>query len=137
MAGTADDLQQVDLFSTLSRRQLKSLASNFRERRFASGQEIVREGAMSGIGFFVIADGEAKVSVRGRKVASIGPGDYFGEFALINEGERTATVTAQTDVRCLEIPFPDFRKFARSNPDVTWKLLQHVASLVQPRKPGR
>ncbi len=133
MAGTADDLKQVDLFSGLNRRQLKSLASNFRERRFATGQEIVREGAMSGIGFFVLADGEAKVSVRGRKVASLGPGSYFGEFALINEGERTATVSAQTEVRCLEISFPDFRKFAHSNPDVTWKLLQHVAALAQPK----
>jgi CRP-like cAMP-binding protein len=131
MAGTADDLKRVDLFSGLSRRQLQKLAGNFRERRFATGQEIVREGAMSGIGFFVVAEGEAKVSVRGRKVASLGPGDYFGEFALISESERTATVTALADVRCLEISFPDFRKFAHSNPDVTWKLLQHVASLAQ------
>jgi len=131
MAGTADDLQRVDLFSGLSRRQLQKLASSFRERRFAPGHEIVRKGAMSGIGFFVLAEGDATVSSGGKKLATLGPGGYFGEFALILEEERTATVTAQTDVRCLEISFPDFRKFAHANPDVTWKLLQHVASLVR------
>ena len=126
-----DELKRVELFSELSRRQLQKLASAFRERHFTPGTAIVREGAMSGIGFFVLVEGDADVSVRGKKVAALGAGDYFGEFALINESERTATVTAQTDARCLKISFPDFRKFAHANPDVTWKLLQHVASLVQ------
>jgi CPA1 family monovalent cation:H+ antiporter len=127
----ADDLKRVELFSDLSKRQLQKLAATFRERQFASGMDIVREGAMSGIGFFVVAEGDAAVSVGGKQVATLGPGDYFGEFALIMEDSRTATVTAQADVRCLEISFPDFRNFAHSNPDVTWKLLQHVTSLVQ------
>jgi len=56
------------------------------------------------------------------------PGDHFGERALVSEGKRTATVTATTDLRLLEIPFYDFREFALNNPDVTWKLLQHVVA---------
>jgi CRP/FNR family transcriptional regulator, cyclic AMP receptor protein len=134
MAGEVDDLKRVDLFSGLSGRQLKKLAGTFHEHQFVPGTTVVREGTMSGIGFFVVAEGEAAVTVGRKKLATLGPGDYFGEFALITQGERTATVTAKTPLRCLVIPFPDFRKFAHDNPDVTWKLLQHVASLAQPKR---
>ena len=85
---------------------------------------------MSGVGFFIVAEGEASVTVDGREVARIGPGDHFGELALINEDARTASVTAVTRLRCHVIAFWDFRKFARDNPDVAWRLLQHVAALL-------
>ena len=85
---------------------------------------------MSGVGFFIVAEGEASVSVDGNEVATIAPGDHFGELALISEGERTATVTATTRLRCLVIPFWDFRRFAKDNPDVSWALLQHLAGLL-------
>ena len=125
-----DDLNRVPLFADLNQRQLKRLARHFRERILAPGTTVVQEGKMSGVGFFVVTQGEAVVSVGGRAVATLGPGDHFGELALISEGERTATVTAQGQVRCLEIPFWDFRGFALENPDVTWKLLQHVVGLL-------
>ena len=92
---------------------------------------------MSGVGFFIVADGEASVSVDGREVARIGPGDHFGELALITEDARTATVTAVTRLRCYVIAFWDFRKFARENPDVSWKLLQHVAGLLTTERDRR
>ena len=100
----SDELKQVPLFSELSRRQLRTLAKRFRERSYDPGKAVVREGHMSGVGFFVIADGEAAVTVNGRRVSKLGPGDHFGELALISERERTATVTAVTELRCLEIP---------------------------------
>jgi CRP-like cAMP-binding protein len=87
---------------------------------------VVREGKMSGVGFFIVSEGEATVTVGGKTVATLTPGDHFGEVAMISGGERTATVTAATQVVCLEIPFWDFHEFALKNPDVTWKLLQHV-----------
>jgi CRP-like cAMP-binding protein len=90
---------------------------------------------MSGIGFFVVAEGEADVSVAGDVVATLKPGDHFGEIALISEGARTATVTAKTSMRVLMIPFYDFREFAIANPDVTWKLLQHVVAQAYPEVP--
>jgi CRP-like cAMP-binding protein len=102
----------------------------FRERTFKPGIDVVREGTMSGMGFFVVADGEAAVSVKGAEVATLAAGDYFGELALISKGERSATVTARTELRCLEIAFSDFREFAHANPDITWKLLQHVVSML-------
>ena len=131
MPGVADDLKRVPLFSELSGRQLKKLGQHFRERTLKAGASVVQEGKMSGVGFFVVAEGEAIVSVGGKQVATLGPGDHFGELALISERERSSTVTAKTTLRCLEIPFWDFRKFALANPDVTWKLLQHVVEMLQ------
>jgi CRP-like cAMP-binding protein len=126
-----DDLKRVSLFADLDGRQLKKLAHLFRERTLVRDTSPVREGTMSGLGFFVIAEGEASVSIDGAVLKKLGPGDHFGEIALVNEAERTATVTADTDLRVLEIPFYDFRDFALANPDVTWKLLQHVVALVE------
>ena len=85
---------------------------------------------MDGVGFFVITEGTAVVSVSGSTVAIIGPGDYFGELAMITEQERGATVTAETPLLCLMMAFWDFRRFAKDNPDVSWKLLQHLASML-------
>lgn len=127
----ADDLKRVPLFSELGDRQLKKLASSFRERTFEPGTTIVREGEMSGVGFFVVTDGEASVSVGGDELSTLTAGDHFGELALVSEAERTATVTAKTELRCLEIAFWDFRDFAHANPDVTWKLLQQVVTTLQ------
>jgi CRP-like cAMP-binding protein len=125
-----EELRAVRLFSGLNQRQLRQLARLVKEREFRPGVTIVEEGTMSGVGFFIIADGEASVSVEGTEVARLWTGDHFGELALINEDARTASVTAVTRVRCLVIAFWDFRKFVRDNPDVTWKLLQHVTALL-------
>ncbi len=130
MTGLADDLAQVPLFSGLNKRQLKKLAGGFRERRFAPGRTVVREGHMDGVGFFVIAEGTATVSVAGSGVAVLGPGDYFGELAMLTEQARGATVTAETSLRCLVMAFWDFRRFAKENPDVSWRLLQHLAHVM-------
>ena len=130
MAATTDDLARVPLFSTLSDRQRKKLAKLFHERTVPAGTTLVTEGTMSGVGFFVVADGEAQVSVNGAEVGRLRAGDHFGELALITESERSATVTAETPMRCLEIPFWDFRTFAHDNPDVMWKLLQHVVEML-------
>lgn len=125
-----DELAQVRLFSGLSKRQLRQLARHVKERTFRPGVAVVKEGTMSGVGFFIVAEGDATISVEGKAVARIGPGDHFGELALITEDARTATVTADTRLRCYVIAFWDFRKFAKDNPDVSWKLLQHIAALL-------
>jgi len=130
MPGVVDELRRVQLLAGLSQRQLRQLARLAKEREYRPGVTVVAEGTMSGISFFIVADGEAAVSVDGDEVARIGPGDYFGELALVTEGARTATVTAVTRLRCHVIAFWDFRKFAKDNPDVSWKLLQHLAGLL-------
>jgi CRP/FNR family cyclic AMP-dependent transcriptional regulator len=130
MPGVVDELARVRLFSGLNQRQLRRLAKHVKERQFRAGVSVVKEGTMSGVGFFIVADGEAVVSVDGTEVARLGPGDHFGELALITEDVRTATVTAVTRIRCYVIAFWDFRRFATDNPDVAWKLLQHLAGLL-------
>jgi voltage-gated potassium channel len=130
MADKSDDLARIPLFAGLGRRQLKNLAERSKERTVPAGTIPVQEGKMSGIGFFVVVEGEAAVSVAGNDVATLKPGSHFGELALISEAERTATVTATTELRLLEIPFYDFRDFAHENPDVMWKLLQHVVAML-------
>ena len=130
MASLVDELKKVPLFSGLSQRQLKKLGRGFKERQFKAGTSVVRQGQMSGVGFFVITEGEAYVSVDGSEVARLGPGDHFGELALISERVRSATVTAAGPLNCLVMAFWDFRRFAKENPDVTWKLLQHLVGLL-------
>jgi CRP/FNR family transcriptional regulator, cyclic AMP receptor protein len=126
----AEELKGVPLFSGLSQRQLRQLAKDFSDRRVAPGALLAKQGEMSGVAFFVVAEGEAAVIVDGERVGTIGPGDYFGELAMISESERTATVQALTPMRCHAIRFWHFRAFAKKNPDVTWKLLQHVAGIL-------
>jgi CRP-like cAMP-binding protein len=130
----ADDLRQVPLFSSLSQRQLKRLSRDFRERTFAAGTTPIRQGHMSGVGFFVITEGEASVSIDGREVARLGRGDHFGELGLIGQRARTATVTAQTPLlRCAELASWDFRRYVKENPGVSWKLLEHLVDLLEER----
>lgn len=130
MPDVTEQLQAVPLFSELNQRQLKRVGRDFRDRRFKAGTSIVRQDEMSGVGFFIITEGEASVIVDGREVARLGAGEHFGELALISEGLRTATVTARTPLRCLEITFWDFRRIAKDNPDIAWKLLQYVVGLL-------
>ena len=137
MASLVNELKQVPLFSGLSQRQLKRLSRGFKERQFKPGTAVVREGQMSGVGFFVIVDGMARVTVGGSEVALLGPGDHFGELALISERVRSATVTADGPLSCLVMAFWDFRQFAKENPDVSWKLLQHLVELLAEERSKR
>ena len=130
MTDTADLLAGVPLLSGLDRKQLETLARDFSERTFPAGTVVVREGDDHGVGFFVVADGEGAVTVKGNEVAKVGPGSYFGEVALISDRVRTATVTATTDLRCMVMTMWDFRAFVRGDAEVAWKLLQHVGGML-------
>ena len=119
-------LQRVPLFADLDRRELQTLARSFRERVFRPGDTVAEEGT-GGVGFFVIADGDATVSVRGEERAELHSGDYFGEVALIDEGSRTATVTAKTELRCYGLRSWEFRPLVERNASSAWKLLRTLA----------
>jgi CRP/FNR family cyclic AMP-dependent transcriptional regulator len=134
MAQLTDDLARVPLFSGLNARQLRKLARGFREREYGAGSAIVRESHTGGVGFFVIAEGSASVEVAGKRIATLGPGDHFGELAMISRRARNATVIADETTRCLVIAFADFRAFVQDNGDVSWKLLEHLADLVSARR---
>src|SRR5205085_12099084 len=93
-----DVIQRVPLFSDLSRKEAEQIASSMKERNFAAGETLTVEGR-GGVGFFVIEDGEARVSVHDEERSKLGPGSYFGEIALITEGARTATITAESPIK--------------------------------------
>jgi CRP-like cAMP-binding protein len=81
----------------------------------------------NGAAFFLIESGNAKVAVRGAERASLGPGDHFGEIALIDEGVRSATIVATTDLVCYGLTLWEFRPLVVDNGEIGWKLLQSVA----------
>ena len=130
MPSLVEVLEKVSLFSGLNQRQLKRLARDFKERDFKPGTTPLKEGHMSGIGFFVITGGEASVARDGKEVARLGAGDHFGELGLISDRARTATVTAETALSTAMLTSWEFKEFVRDNPDVAWKLLQHVVGIL-------
>jgi len=125
-AVSAETLKKVPLFADLDRRELESVAQTMRERTFKAGQVVTQEGA-GGAGFFVVEEGEADVSVHGEPRGTIGAGDYFGEIALLTGADRTATITARTDMRCYGMTPWDFRPLVEGNASIAWKLLQAMA----------
>jgi CRP/FNR family transcriptional regulator, cyclic AMP receptor protein len=130
MAAEATELlQRVPLFSGLDPRELEAIARTVHERTFAAGDTIAQEG-QSGVGFFVIKEGKAKVTIDGRDIRTLGPGDYFGEIALIAESARTATVTAESELKCYGLTPWEFRPLVQTNSGIAWKLLLALAQKV-------
>lgn len=122
----AEKLGQVSLFSGCSRRELEAIARAAKEVSHPEGKVIAREGDR-GVGFFLITDGTAKVSVGGRSRASLGPGQFFGEIALLDQGVRSATVTATSEVKLLGITAWVFRGLVEDHPSIALKMLEIVA----------
>jgi len=120
-------LQRVPLFADFDKGDLERLARSFKERTFEAGSTVAAEGK-GGAGFFVIESGEASVSVRGEERGKLGPGDYFGEIALIDDGARSATVTADSDLRCYGLTSWEFRPLVESNASIAWQLLETLAT---------
>jgi CRP/FNR family cyclic AMP-dependent transcriptional regulator len=126
MAASEELIRQVPLFADLDKRELQGLASTMKERNFDPGDTVATEGS-TGIGFFIIDEGEAIVSVHGEDVNTLRHGDYFGEVALIDDGARTATITAKTPLKCYGITSWEFRPLVEQNASLAWKMLQTMA----------
>jgi CRP-like cAMP-binding protein len=123
---STDTLRKVPLFAGLDERELEQIADTMQERRFAAGSTVTQEGS-GGAGFFIVESGQADVSVGGEGRRTIGPGDYFGEIALITNSPRTATITARTDLLCHGMTPWDFRPLVETNSAIAWKLLTAMA----------
>lgn len=127
MAGPSVELlQRIPLFAELEPRELKRLSGSFKERTFSEGDAVATEGE-GAAGFFVIESGEAVVSVHGDERARLGPGDYFGDVAMIDQGDRTASVLAKSELKCYGLTFWDFRPLVESDARIAWPLLQVMA----------
>ena len=127
MSVTLDALQKVPFLSHVARKQLDGLAQTMAERDASAGKEIVTQGK-GGVAFFLILEGQAKVVVDGEERRTLGPGDHFGEIALIvPDIPRTSTVRADSDMKLAALTAWNFKPFVMQNPDVAWALLEEMA----------
>jgi CRP-like cAMP-binding protein len=123
----SQQLGKVPLFSGLSNRELDAIVRAGKEVEHREGHVIAREGDR-GIGFFLVLDGEARVSRGGKGLAKLKSGDFFGEISLLDRGPRTATVTASSRIRLLGVTAWVFRGLLMEYPSIAMKLLEVVAA---------
>jgi CRP-like cAMP-binding protein len=117
----AAGLKRIPLFATLSKKQLKAAAQLADEVDIKEGEHLADEGRFAHE-FFAIEDGNADVIHEGKVIAQLGPGDFFGEIALIKTQRRTASVVATTPMKLVVIFGPNFSSLASEMPDVRKKI---------------
>ena len=113
--------------SHVNRKQLEGLAETMSERQVDAGKDIVTQGS-GGVAFFLLIEGNATVIVDGEDRRQLGPGDHFGEIALIvPDAPRTSTVRADSEVRMAALTAWNFKPWVMKNPEVAWALLETLA----------
>jgi CRP/FNR family cyclic AMP-dependent transcriptional regulator len=126
-----DLIKRVPLFAAASKQELAEIASIADEIDLPEGKVLIREGD-TGREFFVLVDGTAEVARGGKKVATIGPGDFFGEIALISKSPRNATITTTSPVRALVITDRAFRQLLDHAPQIQIGVLTALAERLAP-----
>jgi CRP/FNR family cyclic AMP-dependent transcriptional regulator len=121
-----EHLKQIALFSACTTKELELIDAATTELRFPAGETLARQGE-NGHEFMVMVEGTARVEIGGRSVATIGPGDFFGEIALLDGGPRTATVIAETDLVAEVIGQREFAGLVEDSPHLAKKLLVGLA----------
>jgi len=121
-----DVVKRVRLFADLDESEIADIAQEFKQRSFPAGETIIREGT-GGAAFYIIESGEVTVTIGGDFRATLGPGDYFGEIALLDEGARIATCTAATELQTYGLTLWEFKPIVEENGVIGWKLLQTLA----------
>jgi CRP/FNR family cyclic AMP-dependent transcriptional regulator len=121
-----DYLAKVPIFSACSRQELEAVARRTTDVTLPAGDQVVAEGR-AGYEFFVVVDGQVSVTRAGHEIATLGPGDYFGELALLDRSPRTATVTTLTPVEAMVLSAQEFDAFLDEVPSVARTILAGVA----------
>jgi CRP-like cAMP-binding protein len=122
-----DHLAEVPLFRACSRKDLESIAKHADDLEIKEGDALIKEGSVGAQEFFVIVDGKATVTRKGKKVVTLGPGDYFGELALLDRAPRNATVTAASNMEVVVLAARDFSTVLQDVPSIASKLLAGMA----------
>ena len=130
--GKVEAIKQVPLFADLAKGELRHIAQLADELDFKSGKVLCRQGSL-GREFFVILEGTCDVSRDGKKVDSMGDGEFFGEVALLMDAPRNATVTASGPLRALVITDRAFRDLLKDQPAIATKVLATVAGRLPPQ----
>jgi CRP-like cAMP-binding protein len=113
----AADLERIPLFASLSESELEELAESFEVKSIAAETQLMGEGT-GGYSFFALADGQARVTANDNEIATLNPGDCFGEMALLGSGRRTASVTTTTPTTVYVMFGTEFRRLEQSHPEV-------------------
>jgi CRP-like cAMP-binding protein len=113
----AADLERIPLFASLSESELEELAESFEVKSIAAETQLMGEGT-GGYSFFALADGQARVTANDNEIATLNPGDRFGEMALLGSGRRTASVTTTTPTTVYVMFGTEFRRLEQSHPEV-------------------
>jgi CRP/FNR family transcriptional regulator, cyclic AMP receptor protein len=119
-------LEEVPLFAGCSKRDLQVVAMSLKEVERPQGAVIAKEGD-TGLGFFLIVDGTASVSVGGKARGTLGPKEFFGEVSLLDRGTRTATVTATSPIQLLGLTAWAFKSLVQQHPRIALNMLKVVA----------
>jgi|Deesub1362A_J573_1020465.scaffolds.fasta_scaffold02472_6 CRP-like cAMP-binding protein len=117
-------LRKVLLFSSFDDRNLKTLLKTTRERGFAAGTPIMREGDQTNLGFYLILDGQVEVRKGETTITKLGSGQFFGEMALFDEQTRSADVVPLVDTKCVVLTHWDFKALVRTYPEIALTLLR-------------
>ena len=120
-------LAKVPMFSACNQKELRKLASAVDRVEVPKGEVLMTEGT-PGHDFFLIVDGKAKVTLRGKQLATLGPGEFLGEMALLDQGPRSATAVAQTPMELLVLTSRDFSSILEEVPVVTKKIMRGMAA---------
>jgi CRP-like cAMP-binding protein len=126
----ASRLRALPLFAGFDERELEQVTESAALRTAEPGDVLAREGA-SGYTFFVILDGTVDIDRGGRFLETLGPGDFFGEMAIVGEGRRNATVTAASPVELLVLFGTEFRSLEQEHPAAAERIRQKVAERVE------
>ena len=118
-------LRSVPLFAGCTDKQLRFIATRVEEMDFPAGKDLCVEG-QHGADFFVMVDGAAEVRAKGRTIRALGPGEFFGEIALLDQGARTATVTTTAPSRCLVLGPAQFNDLLHQNAEIAVTMLHTV-----------
>jgi CRP/FNR family cyclic AMP-dependent transcriptional regulator len=129
-AVTVQHLKQVPLFVSLTKRDLTAIAAAGSEVSHPAGHRLLTEGENGDTGY-VLLSGEVVVTRKGRKIATLGPGEILGELALLGQEPRTASVDCTTDCTFLHLEGKPFLRLLEQSPNLTHKLLQTLAGRVR------
>jgi CRP/FNR family transcriptional regulator, cyclic AMP receptor protein len=119
-------LKSVPLFAGCTDKELEEISKMAKEVQFPEGKQICKQG-QTGLGLHVITDGETKVVINGRTRRRLGPGAFFGEMALLDNGPRSAGVVAESAVSTLSLSAWDFKEVVGNHPTIALKVLEEMS----------
>jgi CRP-like cAMP-binding protein len=129
-----ESLRQVPLFSGLDKKELGMISKLIKEQSYSPGEVIVTTGS-AGHGLYIIKEGNVSVIQDGKTVATMGPGQFFGEISVLDPGPRTADVRADSNTTCLTLISWEVKPLLMENASITYKMLLEMVKRLRSTAP--